>query len=493
MADQTTTNEQREFHCSHCDGKIRVPWDLPPTTGPCPHCSEVITSPALVQAPASEFPASTATSDPEPEPPAAVIAAMPQPPAATILPISKPSTEAPPANDRHIPPYRPTPADPAVPSQTVAKNVTPSAVPAAEEPAITPSPALKAAPEFPTAAKSANRRKSKPTNSQRSGLITLMVVLLVLALIISGIVYFLAQGLSTNISPPTVEVSPQASAATEANYLRVGWQTDASKILEGFMSATTVKDKLPFVLNAEQVAPEMVTFYGKEAIQDSDTPASGFSVYELSEEDRERGLFMMIYDQPPQFDLKEFFRPLASMEVQYGVDEPSLLLNTLSRVDNFALEPLRVWAFFKRTAKGLKLDWETFAQTKYRTFLNFVDLPQPGQTGTFRVFIEETVPEKGRAVAGTRSYRLADPANSTTDTARINVKVDSDTGRAISSLNWRGTPENEAITRTATVELKWAGEADAPELTLNRFICWEFLGLGGDSSPAPAPDKADTK
>jgi hypothetical protein len=86
-------------------------------------------------------------------------------------------------------------------------------------------------------------------------------------------------------------------------------------------------------------------------------------------------------------------------------------------------------------------------------------------------------------VPGTRTYRVADPAN-TGDTARINVKVDSEIGRALSLINWRGTKESRPITRTATVELKWTGEPDAPELEISRFICWEFLGLGGqDTSP----------
>lgn len=194
---------------------------------------------------------------------------------------------------------------------------------------------------------------------------------------------------------------------------------------------------------------------------------------------------MMIYDQPPQFDMREFFRPLASLEVQYGVDEADLLLSTLARAGNFAMEPLRVQAFFKRTPQGLKLDWEIFAQTKYRTLRNFVEQPEVGQTGIFRVLIVEDVPDKGRAVAGTRTYRVADPAN-TGDSARINVKVDSETGRGLSLLNWRGTKENRPLTRTATVELKWSGPATAAELEISRLVCWEFLGLGGQETPATA-------
>jgi hypothetical protein len=57
-------------------------------------------------------------------------------------------------------------------------------------------------------------------------------------------------------------------------------------------------------------------------------------------------------------------------------------------------------------------------------------------------------------------------------------------GRALSLINWRGTKENRPITRTATMELKWNGEPTAPELEISRFLCWEFLGLGGHQPAA---------
>jgi len=333
--------------------------------------------------------------------------------------------------------------------------------------------------------KAAATKSAKP---HRSGLIPVMLVLLLLFLGAGAAVYFVSKEMGRNVEPPTVSVTTVDPAVSEANYIRIGWQKDAYQVLRGYMAAKTSDEKLPFVLNADNLKQRIDDFYGGGAILDSDTPADAFSIYELSEEDRKRGLFMMIYDQPPQFDMKEFFRPLASLEVQYGVEEADLLLSTLARVGNFAMEPLRVHAFFKRTADGLKLDWEIFAQTKYRTFQNFVELPEVGQSSVFRVFIVEDVPEKGRAVAGTRTYRLADPAN-TGDVARVNVKVDSETGRALSIINWRGTKENHPLTRTATLELKWAGESNAPELEISRFICWEFLGLGGQETPATASTK----
>jgi hypothetical protein len=310
-----------------------------------------------------------------------------------------------------------------------------------------------------------------------------MLILLAVFLLGLGGVYYTSLEMSQNIDPPAVKATSADPKISEANYIRIGWQKEAYQLLRSYMAATSDRDKIPFILNGAELATKLQDFYGGGVINDSDTPADAFSIYELSEEDRKRGLFMMIYDQPPQFEMKEFFRPLASLEVQYGVDEADLLLSTLARVGNFAMEPLRVHAFFKRTADGLKLDWEIFAQTKYRTLQNFVELPEVGQAGVFRVFIVEDVPDKGRAVAGTRTYRVADPAN-TGDTARVNVKVDSEIGRELSLINWRGTKENRPITRTATMELKWNGEPTAPELEISRFLCWEFLGLGGHQPAA---------
>jgi hypothetical protein len=372
-----------------------------------------------------------------------------------------------------------TPPPPPVPA---ARIIPAAPTPLAHEPkpiSDTP-PAKGSSPEKTEKAKPA-AIKPKP---EKSGLIPVMLVLLVL-IIGAGVAFiFVAKERGNNIPPPTtINTTSADPAVLEAKYIRTGWQKEAYQVLRDYIAATSSEEKLPQVLNAEALATRIEDFYGGGVINDSDTPADAFSVYELSEEDRKRGLFMMIFDQPPQFEMKEFFRPLASLEVQYGIDEADLLLSTLARFGNFAMEPLRVHAFFKHTPDGLKLDWEIFAQTKYRTFQNFVELPEVGQTAVFRVFIVEDVPDKSRLEAGTRTYRIADPAN-TTDTARVNVKVDSETGRALSIINWRGTKDSQPITRTATVELSWTGENQVPELEISRFICWEFLGLGG-TDPAP--------
>lgn len=380
----------------------------------------------------------------------------------------------------------PIPSELPVPQETPkARIVDPQPIPVATsiQPGLSLVAEHKLAPQqvietpLPAPTSSANHPKKKKS---KSGLIPVMLVLFLLFGAIGAAVVYVSNELGKHTESPKVTITKDP-AVSEANYIRIGWQKEAYQVLNRFLAGTTSEEKLPYILNADRLKTKVTDFYGGGTINDSDTPAEAFSIYELSEEDRKRGLFMMIYDQPPQFDMKEFFRPLASLEVQYGVEDADLLLSTMARVGNFAMEPLRVHAFFKRTDSGLKLDWEVFVQTKYRTFQNFVELPEAGQSAVFRVFIVEDVPEKGRAVAGTRTYRLADPAN-TGDTARVNVKIDSEAGRVLSIINWRNTKDNHPVTRTATVELKWTGESNAPMLEISHFICWEFLGLGGQKT-----------
>jgi hypothetical protein len=267
-------------------------------------------------------------------------------------------------------------------------------------------------------------------------------------------------------------------ALREAEYVRSGWKKDAYTVLGQFIEAKSVKDKIPHILSGESLAEELLEFYGDGKINDLDTPASSFAEFNLPKSDRERGLFLLTYDQPPQFSIKDFFRPLASLEVQYGLEEADMLLASVAQVSNFSMDPIRVHAFFRRTADGLRLDWETFAQTKYRKLPEYLHEPQIGRKKVFRVLIAEDVAEKRFSALKSRTYRIIDPVHFE-DPARVVVPVDSDVARALATINWVGIEGRAPVTRTATVELEWRGEIDDPQLAISRFICWEFLGLGG--------------
>ena len=396
MADLEIPTTQREFQCEHCKGKISVPRDLPPTTGPCPYCSEEITSP---------------------------------PPELPIEPFLEPDF------------LLPTVASATVPAEILENPRT----------------------SLPEPLKPDKQAELQAARRKHGGLVPWVVGLLALTLLAGGIGYFTLKRPAQIVNQPASMAGP----AGVMNNLNAGWQKDGYSLLRSFLAAKSPAEKLPLILNGKELGAALEDFYRSGIHQDSDIPADAFLVNELTEEDRKRGLFMMVYTQASPSAGKESSR-----------------LPT----ENSEKPPLRVYAFFKRTTDGLKLDWEIFTQTKYRTLQNFVDRPKIGQTGVFRVLVMADVPDEAKASAGKTTYRVVDPAN-TSDTARIGVKVQSDAGQALASMNSPGTEKNRPITRTATLELRWSGEPSAPELEISRLVCWEFLGLGGQETPATIPTK----
>jgi hypothetical protein len=147
----------------------------------------------------------------------------------------------------------------------------------------------------------------------------------------------------------------------------------------------------------------------------------------------------------------------------------------------------RILAFLKETEKGVKLDWEVYVQTKYRLFANFTKVPAAGKSDVFRVIVAKNPAPAGGDAKSTISYQFRDPAHSA-DMAEIEVDPKSEAGIALAGLFPDTTKPGEAASRTATVELAWSDEATHPKLQVKRFICAEFLGLGGKEAGAPSPE-----
>lgn len=459
MSDPSLPPNQREFHCIHCNGKIRIPKDLPPTTGPCPICSGIITSPAQEADPIGTSPAFP----PVPAPPAS----SPEPPAPAPTPVSEPiPLETGPPRELVNRPSKPIGSEPILADLTTMTG-----------------------PATRTTATASDDPPPGPDRNKALGIVLIIVALL--GLLGAGFYLFM---LKPSASPPapkpisqTAPKPPLEGGETASRYYaRSGWQDEATALLDRFVNASTIDEKLACILEAEDLRPQLEAFYKSRSINDFDTPADAFSTDQLTPADYERGIFMMLYDQPPQFDIKDFFRPLATLEVQYGLNEADLLLSTFARIDNFASTPLRAAAFFKQTPAGLKLDWETFVQTKYRTLETFAQNPEPGRSGVFRVILFQE-PDPGKTQEpGSKIYRLSDPVSQDIN-IRVTLNVDSEIGKNLSALNW--TAEQGApLSRTATVELKWSAD-DQPKLQMSRFICWEFLHIGGEESAASTPPR----
>jgi len=309
-----------------------------------------------------------------------------------------------------------------------------------------------------------------------------LVALLLLALALAAAIWVAREHFQTGSEDGGKTEGRQEAESRREQYVQTGWREDARKVLEGFIAARTVEEKALHSVGGAALLPDMTEFYGSDEIDDSDTPASAFSYYDLRSEDRERGLFLMIYNLPPSFKPNDYFGPLATMEVQYDIESPDVLLASFARAQNYGREPVRVQAFFKETPDGLKIDWHVFVQTKHRLFRSFLYEPKPGRREVFRVLVSEDVAEGGRGETGERTYRLDDPIHAD-DSARVAVPVDSEIGRILSKVNWRGGKGKKPTAKTATVELAWRGEDD-PKIEISRFVCWEFLGLGGETADA---------
>ncbi len=315
--------------------------------------------------------------------------------------------------------------------------------------------------------------------SAKKGLVILVILGLIAAIAALLAYFFLQKPRESGMREDPAEAS-DSEEIRENIYNQFGWQKDAKTILQKFFSADSAESKAKWVIDPKSNLPQMRRFYqDQDPVEDSETPVEGFSIEKLSADDAKRGLFLLTYNQPSQFAISEFFRPIASLEVQYGFENAGLLLSAFGNANNFSMDPIKVSAFFKATDTGLKLDWNIFVQTRYRLLNRFLQNKEIGSKETFRVLINEDVPEEGLRKEGLRTYTIMDPAM-LADRARIQVTSDSDLGKKLSEISWIGNSQLEPELRTATVELEWIISQGNPTLRLATLICWQFLGLGAD-------------
>lgn len=312
---------------------------------------------------------------------------------------------------------------------------------------------------------------------QRLSLMLLALAFLVLGAGVLRIVLAPKQKKATT-KMGTVEQSLSPAERSANVYRSQGWVVDAQDILKRFFEAETVQERAQLTIRGAENEEAMTAL--REEVDENlhRTPVDVFGPVALSEHDSKRGIFLMTYNRPEQFAIGSFFRPIAPLRVKYGLEKADALLMTEASVNNFVDEPLKVLAFFKQDPDGLKLDWQTYAQTKYRLLDRFVSEPERGKTAVFRVIVREDVDLDGRDGPGQSVYRFMDPANRQ-DFAKILVEDDSELGRALAPLKWTEKFVQKVPVRNATVSMKWSDE-EVPNLQMGELICWEFLGLGGE-------------
>jgi len=280
---------------------------------------------------------------------------------------------------------------------------------------------------------------------------------------------------------PTEEAAqvPSAAAAPIAGDPRT--QEEVTKVLNDFFKAKTAEEKAQYVIGGASRADEIREFYASEERQGTKLAAENFIAFPMEQSDKDRGIFLMDYHRPKQFKLSEFFRPIASMEIQMQVETPSIIVWSGALLDNFEMEAQRARAFFKKIDGVYKLDWDTLVQTQFRTLRDFTDYPSPGSSGVFRVFVIEDVTTTMKKNPDLRVYRVVDAAHVDDDQVTVEVPQNSEVGQLLAPFNWTDQPGKTVQGTTATVRLKWTDDPE-PELVIDEIICWEFLNIGGDPS-----------
>lgn len=430
MSDSRIPHNRRAFECEHCGKRILIPLHLPPTTAPCPQCGTPTTSPSLGSA---------------------------------NLPERKKADELP------------------IPQGEVIK------LDATQRAETTPDRRLRAAerkgsPSKPVVSRGAHEvDKSKLTKqdefhqmlidetSRHRRMMTLSFLFLLLS-VAGGLTiylrYFKQPPLPTQ---GTIQSTPKPLVIDDS-YINGGWEKHARQLLRNYLSANSAYGKLPYTLEGRSALKEMENFHQGVIINDHDTPAESFTPKPLSEADHRRGLFRMSFQS-------------AGSSGNTVPAVGTMTNQVLVYPDEIASQPLSVHAYFLHTADGLKLDWHVFAQTKYRTLLRFACNPSLNQKQMFRVLIVQDHPDDNPPDRYPVRYRIADPANPK-DVIRAWADPSYAPTQALTELNWVGIPGRQPVTRSATVELAWIGDIRQRQLVIHRFICWEFLGLGGSRETA---------
>ncbi|MFN4944895.1 MAG: hypothetical protein ACK5G9_14045 [Akkermansiaceae bacterium] len=377
MSERSKNSQEHAFNCPSCHGRIVIPFNLPPTAGPCPHCQATVTSPDFL-----------------------------------------------------------------VNTSAIEVEVDTSVV---ETPTPTPTPAPATAPATATPNQAAKKGNS-------------IVRILVFLLIIGGLggaAYFvigILRAKNETNEPLGIKLFPRNSTEPAKAII--------NPTMEKYLAAYSLNEKMDYVLNAELLRPKIEAFYTNRTIDETNTPANKFSTVQIPEADSNKGFTLLQYNHPES-----------------------------TNATNLSNSNTKVLAFLKETEQGVKLDWEVFAQTKYKTFNAFIKNPIIAKTEVFRMIVtNEPATNPPNTPANDTSYKFTDPIHKD-DSAQIYVLTTTQAGQALSSLDQESAKTNVPTHRTATVELIWAGTPEKPQLQVNRFICWEFLNLGGKEIAEIPPSK----
>jgi hypothetical protein len=294
----------------------------------------------------------------------------------------------------------------------------------------------------------------------------------------------------SSLAPITRQpVSPKPTATST----EFTWEGQARHVLRSFLRAQTVEEKARWVIGEKATVDRLHALWGERLLAPEPFNPDDFAAILTGEEQSDTPIYLLLYDRPVQMDIKKYLRPLVSMEVMQGVTPLDPLTKTLTEPENFEMPPLKIEAFFKQTADGLRLDYDLYLQTRHRTLHTFAESAPVGAKAVFRVIIIEDVPLLPDKKNQRRVYRITDPIH-ISDSYRVTTALDSPASQQLSEIHWYDLSGVKSQFAAATVRVSKHAEG---EIHLDELICWDFDGLAGAPGlpwrgAVSAPDDIET-
>jgi hypothetical protein len=90
------------------------------------------------------------------------------------------------------------------------------------------------------------------------------------------------------------------------------------------LAVKPLKKRRSFVIGTDQTLPDMKIFYEGGSIKRDDLRADYFSEWARARTDADRGICLLEYDRPKQFEMSDLFSPITEVKSHFTLVEPDL-------------------------------------------------------------------------------------------------------------------------------------------------------------------------
>jgi hypothetical protein len=250
----------------------------------------------------------------------------------------------------------------------------------------------------------------------------------------------------------------------------------------GFLTAEDAQSLADRVINGEKKLPTIERYLEKNGSFPKPGELDEISFLPLAPGDSKKGIAGLIYRRDSPVDLL----PTNSMPLAVQTAGPLERLAMVSSLHE--KKPRRALALFKRKDDQMLLEWDLFVQTWDRSLAAFRDGELGNGPMRLRVLVASDIPvfENGETLESA-VFRMQDPLH-TEDVIRVQTQCFSHEERRLLEFDRTSPGISARLGKARTATLDLVRDPETGRIDIARFVCWEFLGLGGVEQPA-APEE----